>query len=121
MIRRNVLPPAASVFPTDDLEALTVRTKPVGLLAAEPNPFRADSRGRGSPTVAWMTYATSRVKIHVNAADGPIFAKSGPSRFFQKIGRAGACDGTRLYLQDVSDGLPLTPENTIALVTLRSA
>ena len=28
MQTRNVLPPAASVFPTDDLEALTVRTKP---------------------------------------------------------------------------------------------
>jgi SAM-dependent methyltransferase len=121
MQTQNVVLAAASVFPTDDLEALTVRTKPVGSLAAEPNPFRADSRGRGSPTVAWMTYATSRVEIHVNAADGPIFARSGPGRFSKKIGPRGACDGTRLYLQDVSDGLPLTPENTIAVVTLRSA
>jgi 2-polyprenyl-3-methyl-5-hydroxy-6-metoxy-1,4-benzoquinol methylase len=121
MQTRNVLPPAVSVFPTGDLEALTVRTKPLGLLAAEPNPFRADSRGVGSPTVSWMTCATSRVEIHVNAADGPIFARSGPGRFSQKIGPRGVCGGTRLYLQDVSGGLPLTPENTIAVVTLRSA
>jgi SAM-dependent methyltransferase len=121
MQTRNVLPPAVSVFPSDDLEALTVRTKPVGLLAAEPNPFRADSRGVGSPTVSWVTYGASRVEIHVNAPDGPIFARRGPGRFSQKIGPRGVCDGTRLYLQDVSGGLPLTPENTIAVVTLRSA
>src|SRR5438874_9210194 len=121
MQTRNVLPPAVSVFPTDDLEALTVRTKAVGLLAAEPNPFRADSRGVGSPTVSWMTYGASRVEIHVNAPDGPIFARRGPGRFSQKIGPRGVCDGTTLYLQDVSGGLPLTPENTIAVVTLRSA
>jgi 2-polyprenyl-3-methyl-5-hydroxy-6-metoxy-1,4-benzoquinol methylase len=121
MQTRNVLPQAVSVFPADGLQALTVRTKATGLLAAEPNPFRADSRGVGSPTVSWMTDATSRVEIHVNAPDGPIFARSGPGRFSQKIGPRGVRDGTRLYLQDVSGGLPLTPENTIAVITLRSA
>jgi len=120
MQTRNVLPPAVSVFPSDDLEALTVRTKPIGSLAAEPNPFRADSRGVGSPTVSWMTYGASRAEIHVNAPDGPIFARRGPGRFSQKIGPRGVRDGTKLYLQDVSGGLPLTPENTIAVITLRS-
>ena len=69
MQTRNVLPLAASLFPTDDLEALTVKPRPMGLIAAEPNPFRPDSRGMGIPTVSWMTCATSQVEIHVNAAE----------------------------------------------------
>ena len=120
MQTRNVLPPAASVFPTDDLEALTIKPRPMGLIAAEPNPFRADSQGTGRTTVSWMTYAASRVEVHLDAPDGLLFARSGPGIFSQTTG-PWARDGTRLYLQNVSGGLPLTPENTIGIVTLRSA
>ena len=90
----------------------------MGLIAAEPNPFRPDSQGQGRTTVSWMTYATNKVEIHLDAPDGPLFARSGPGIFTQKTGE-WVRDGTTLYLQDVSRGLPLTTENTIAVVTLR--
>jgi SAM-dependent methyltransferase len=119
MQTRNVLPPSGAVFRTHDLNALTISPRPLGLLAAEPNPFPPDSQGQGRTTVSWMTYATSRVEVHVDAPDGPLFARSGPGIFSQKTGQ-WVRDGTRFYLQNVSGGLPLTPENTITTVTVRS-
>jgi 2-polyprenyl-3-methyl-5-hydroxy-6-metoxy-1,4-benzoquinol methylase len=117
MQTRNVLPPSASIFRAHDLEALTIKPRPLGLIAAEPNPFRADSQGQGRTTVSWMTYATNGVEIRVDAPDGLLFAKSGPGIFSQETGQ-WVRDGTTLYLQNVSKGLPLTPDNTLAKVTL---
>lgn len=118
MQTRNVLPPMAPLFRVHDLNALTVNPRPIGLIAAEPNPFRADSQGQGQTTVSWMTYSTSKVEVHLDAPDGPLFARSGPGVFSQKTGQ-WVRDGSTLYLQNVSMGLPLTSENTIAAVTLR--
>jgi 2-polyprenyl-3-methyl-5-hydroxy-6-metoxy-1,4-benzoquinol methylase len=118
MQTRNVLPRAASVFPTDDLQTLIVRPRAIGSIAAEPNPFRADSRGLG-PTVSWMSYATSKVEIHIDTPGGPIFASSGPGSFSKKTGQ-WVRDATRFYLQNVSGDLPLTPENTLGVVIVRS-
>jgi len=118
MQTRNVLPLTAPSFRTRDLEALTISPRPLGLIAAEPNPFQADSQGHGGTTVSWMTYAANRVEVHVDAPDGPIFARSGPGIFSNKTG-LWVRDGTKFYLQNVSNGLPLAPENTIAVVTLK--
>jgi len=118
MQTRNLLPPTAAIFRPHDLAAITINPKPMGLIAAEPNPFRTDSQGQGRTSVSWMTYATNRVEIHLDAPDGPLFARSGPGIFSQETGE-WVRDGTRLYLQNVSRGLPLTTENTIAVVTLR--
>jgi 2-polyprenyl-3-methyl-5-hydroxy-6-metoxy-1,4-benzoquinol methylase len=120
MQTRNVLPPAASIFPTAELEARIVRPKPSGLITAEPNPFSADSQGAGQTTVSWITYSTSRVEVRVDAPDGLLFARSGPGRFFQPTGQ-WVRNGTTFYLQNVSDNLPLAAENTIATVELKSA
>jgi 2-polyprenyl-3-methyl-5-hydroxy-6-metoxy-1,4-benzoquinol methylase len=119
MQTRNVLPPTASTYSTEGLEAFTVRPRPMGLIAAEPNPFHAESQGTGFTTVSWMTHATNRVEVHLDAPDGRLFARSGPGIFSQKTGQ-WVHDGTKFYLQDVSDGLPLTDEHTIGTVTLRS-
>jgi 2-polyprenyl-3-methyl-5-hydroxy-6-metoxy-1,4-benzoquinol methylase len=118
MQTRNLLPPTAAIFRLHELAALTISPKPMGLITAEPNPFRADSQGQGSTSVSWMTYATNRVEIHVDAPDGLLFARSGPGIFSQETGE-WVHDGTAFYLQNVSRGLPLTPENTIAIVTLK--
>ena len=118
MQTRNVLPLTAPIFRTQDLNAFTVSPRPIGLIAAEPNPFSADSQGQGRTTVSWMTYATSKVEVHLDAPEGPLFARSGPGIFSQETGQ-WVRDGTTLYLQNVSRGLPLTDENTIAIVTLR--
>ena len=117
MQTRNVLPPTAPVFRTHDLNALTISPQPMGLIAAEPNPFHADSQGQGRTSVSWMTYATNRVEIHLDAPDGPLFARSGPGIFSQETGE-WVRDGTTFYLQNVSRGLPLMAENTLAKVTL---
>ena len=50
MQTRNVLPLTAPIFRTTDLDALTISPRPLGLIAAEPNPFRADSQGQGQTT-----------------------------------------------------------------------
>jgi hypothetical protein len=120
MQTQNVLPPAASVFPTVDLEARIVTPLPTGSITAEPNPFDADSQGLGQTTVSWMTYATSEVEVHVDAPDGPVFARSEAGSFSHQTGQ-WVRDGMTFYLQNVSGDLPLTSKNTIATVTLRSA
>jgi hypothetical protein len=111
MQTKNTLPRTASIFPTNDLEAFTIKSSPTGSIAADPNPFRAHSQGLGRTTVSWMTYATSEVEVHVDAPDGPVFVRSGPGSFSHKTAQ-WARDGTTFYLQNVSGGLPLTsPEH----------
>ena len=118
MQTRNVLPPAASIFPTTELEVRFVSPKPSGLITADPNPFSADLNGAGKTTVSWITYSTSRVEVRVGAPDGLLFARTGPGRFSQITGQ-WVRNGTTFYLQNVSDNLPLVAENTIATVTLK--
>jgi hypothetical protein len=115
----NILPPAVSVFPTNNLEALTVTPPPRGLITADPNPFRADSEGLGQTTLSCLTHGTSKVEVRVNAPDGPLLARLGPGRHSQPTGQ-WIRDGMTFYLQNVSKGLPLVADNTIATVTLKS-
>jgi 2-polyprenyl-3-methyl-5-hydroxy-6-metoxy-1,4-benzoquinol methylase len=119
MQAQNILPPAAAAFPTDNLEARIVEPRPTGLITAEPNPFRPDAEGLGQTTLSWLAHGTSKVEVHVDAPDGLLFARHGPGRYFQPTGQ-WVRDGTTFYLQNVSKGLPLTSENTIATVTVRS-
>jgi SAM-dependent methyltransferase len=119
MQAHNILPTAASVFPTNDLEALIVKPPPTGLITADPNPFRPDSQGIGQTTLTWLAHGASKVEVRVNAPDGLLFARMGPGRHSQPTGQ-WVHDGMTFYLQNVSKGLPLVAENTIATVTLRS-
>jgi SAM-dependent methyltransferase len=119
MQARNILPPAASIFPTDNLEARIVKRPPMGLITAEPNPFRPDSQGLGQTTLSWLAHGTSKVEVRVDAPDGLLFARLGPGRHSQPTGQ-WVRDGTTFYLQNVAKGLPLTAENTIAMVKLKS-
>jgi 2-polyprenyl-3-methyl-5-hydroxy-6-metoxy-1,4-benzoquinol methylase len=98
---------------------LTITLTPTGLISAEPNPFRADPQGVGETTVSWVAYGISKVEVRVNAPDGLLFAREGPGRHSRPTGR-WIRDGVTFYLQNVSNGLPLVAENTIATVTLRS-
>jgi ubiquinone/menaquinone biosynthesis C-methylase UbiE len=119
MQTHNVVPPAASVFPTGNLEAFTANPTPMGFITAEPNPFQPDSEGVGQTTLSWLAHGTSKVEVHVDAPDGMLFARHGPGRHSQPTGQ-WVRDGTTFYLQNVSKGLPLVAENTIATVTLRT-
>jgi SAM-dependent methyltransferase len=119
MQAHNILPLAASVFPTDNLEALAVKPPPTGLITADPNPFRPDSQGLGQTTLSWLAQGASKVEVRVNAPDGPLLTTEGPGRHSLPTGH-WVRDGTTFYLQNVSKGLPLVAENTIATVTLKS-
>ena len=118
-MQAHILPPTASVFPTDNLEARAVKASPSGFITAEPNPFRPDSGGLGQTTLSWLAHGTSKVEVHIDAPNGPLLARRGPGRHSEATGQ-WVRDGTTFYLQNVSKGLPLTAENTIARVTLRS-
>jgi len=104
---------------TLDAVTLHVTTAPKGSITANPNPFLANTNGPGQTMLAWTSYGTSAVEVRVNAPDGNKFAGSGPGSFSATTGR-WLRDGMRVYLQDVSGGLPLTAANTLATVTLHS-
>ena len=116
----NVLPQEAAVFPTGDLETRTLRTISTGLIDANPNPFPADARGLGSITVSWASNGTSEVEIHIDAPNGPHFHRSGPGSFIMRPAH-WVRNGLTFYLQNVSGGLALAPDNTLAVITVRSA
>jgi SAM-dependent methyltransferase len=119
MQTQNVLPSPGPTLTATELETRFVIPQPSGSITADPNPFRADSRGLGKTTLSWMTYGTSSVEVRVHAPDGLLFAKTGPGHFSQATG-PWVRDGTRFYLQNTSRGLEAVPENTIATVTVRS-
>jgi hypothetical protein len=105
--------------PTFTLDAVTlhVTTAPTASITADPNPFLADSEGVGQTTLAWTSYGTSAVEIHVNGPNGPKFAGGDPGTFSMSTGH-WVRDGMTFYLQNVSNGLPLTAANTLARVTM---
>jgi len=105
--------------PTFTLDTVTlhVTTAPTASITADPNPFLADSEGVGQTTLAWTSYGTSAVEIHVNGPNGPKFAGGDPGTFSMSTGH-WVRDGMTFYLQNVSNGLPLTAANTLARVTM---
>jgi 2-polyprenyl-3-methyl-5-hydroxy-6-metoxy-1,4-benzoquinol methylase len=99
---------------------LQPRNRPIASITADPNPLITDSSALGRVILSWKTYGTSRVEIHVNAPNGNMFTASGPGCFSEKTG-LWAQAGMTFYLQNVSNGLPLTADNTLAKVTLTGA
>jgi glucose/arabinose dehydrogenase len=108
--------PLTSTF-TLDAVTLHVTTAPTASITADPNPFVADSEGVGQTTLAWTSYGTTAVEIHVNTPNGNRFAGSGPGTFSALTGH-WVRDGMTFYLQNTSNGLPLTAANTLARVTM---
>jgi hypothetical protein len=92
-------------------------TTATGSITADPNPFVANAQGVGRTTLAWSSYGTTRVEIHINAPDGPMFTGGDPGSFSMATG-PWVVDGMTFYLQNVSNGLPLTSANTLATVTM---
>jgi Trypsin-like peptidase domain len=88
-------------------------------IAASPNPIPVAAGGLGTTTLLWYAPLANLVEIHVGSPTGPLFARAGSQ------GRATTGDwvtnGMTFYLQNVSDGLPLTSTNTLATVTVALA
>jgi hypothetical protein len=93
---------------------------PTGSISARPNPFTPDSQGRGQTTLTWTSTGITRVEVHASAPNGNRLAESGPGTFSITTGQ-WVRDGMTFYLQNVSNGLPLTAANTLAQVTMAAS
>jgi hypothetical protein len=108
--------PLTSAYTLDSV-TLHVTSAPAGSITADPNPLITDWRGLGATTLSWTSYGTSSVEIHINAPNGSKLTGSGPGSFSVSTGH-WAAPGMTFYLQNTSNGLPLTAANTIAKVTM---
>ena len=87
-------------------------------LTASPNPIPVTGGANlGVTTISWLAPGAAAVQVHVNSPDGGRLA-SGGERGSVQTG-LWVADGTTFYLQDVSDGKPLTADNTLASVVVR--
>jgi hypothetical protein len=94
-------------------------TRITGVITAHPNPIPLTTlSGFVSTTLQWICRGTDAVEVRVGAPDGTLLSRSG------QWGRAETgqwvSNGMTFYLQDVSRGKPLTHENTISAVTVRT-
>ena len=89
----------------------------VPFLSATPNPAPpANSAGLVQVTLAWGAPGASQVEIHLGAPDGILMTGGGSS--VNATTGAWVPNGLTFFLQDVSDGKPLTGANTLAKVTV---
>lgn len=84
---------------------------------ASPNPIVVSATtGLGSSTLFWNAPDAFLVEVHLNSPAGPLFARG------LSMGSATAPgwvhEGLVFYLQDISGGKPLNPQNTLATVTM---
>jgi len=75
-----------------------------------------DHTGLGVTELFWNVGDGVKIEIHVNSPSGQLFAVG------EKAGHAPTAkwvsNGMRFFLQDVTNGKPLTAQNTIAIVTM---
>jgi hypothetical protein len=91
----------------------TGTTDSLAYLSATPNPASAaTSAGLAQVTLTWSAPHASQIEIHVGAPDGLTFVGGGASG--SATTGVWVSNGTRFYLQDVSDGKALTSANTLA-------
>lgn len=78
-----------------------------------PNPIPVGiGQSDGTATLSWTAPTATKVEIHLGSPTGPLFAAGGNSG--SATTGAWVSDGTVFYLQDVTNGLPLTSQNTLA-------
>jgi hypothetical protein len=113
-----VQPAAAPVrSPQSSAPPPATSTKGASILAS-PNPIQVcDGSGLGITTLTYKFVAPVKlVDVRVGSPSGPQLAHS--SIEMSSTTGKWVNDGTIFYLQDVSDGKSLTPENTLATVTV---
>ena len=104
------------------LATVTIRAirPPTGSISAQPNPFTPNPQGLGQTTLTWTSSDTRTVEVHVNTPNGNLLTSSGAGTFSATTGQ-WVQNGMTFYLQNVSDGRPLTAANTLATVTLTAS
>ena len=87
-----------------------------GSITANPSPIQVcDGSGLGVTTLSWTSTGSS-VEVHLDEPSGMLLATGGSSGTVTTGKWVG--NATQFFLQDVSGGLPLSPENTLATVTV---
>jgi len=91
-----------------------------GTIVATPNPVQVcDDTGLGTTALAWTSSGSvTDIEVRVGSPTGALFATNGPNGRSTTGKWVG--DGMTFYLQNVTAGLPLTPPNTLATVTVRT-
>jgi hypothetical protein len=103
---------------TDVITPATARTTATGTLTANPNPIKVcDKSETGVTTLSWTSAGALGVQVRVGKPDGDLFAAPPSGQGTVPTGK-WVKDGMKFYLQDVSGGKPLTPENTITTLTV---
>lgn len=90
-------------------------------ITASPNRIQVwDGSGLGETAIAYTFLEGEDVEVRVGSPDGPLFTRSGASGTNgTKTTGKWVTDGMGFFLQDVSEGKPLTQEHTLATVTVR--
>ena len=95
------------------------KTSAAGSVKASSNPIKVcDGTGTGVATLTWSASGATIVEVRIGSPDGALFAHTGAEGGTKETGR-WLLDGTVIYLQDVSEGKPLTSANTIATETIK--
>ncbi len=92
---------------------------PSATLTASPNPIQVcDGTGQGITTLTWNVTGAgaSSVQLRAGAPNGTLVASGGTSG--NVTTGKWVTNGTVFYLQNVTGGLPLTSEHTLATVTV---
>ena len=87
---------------------------------ADPNPIQVcDGSGLGVTTLTYTAEGPTAVQVRVGSPNGSggLLAHSGP-KGVSKTGK-WVTNGMVFYLQDASEGRTLTPDNTLATVTVK--
>jgi hypothetical protein len=108
---------------SNNLATVLVKANPQpALVAASPNPILVTAGDTtGSTSLSWTAPAATTVEVHANSPDGPLVASGGSSN--SGVAVTSVSDGTIFYLQDTSNGNPLTLGYTLdtVMVHVRSA
>lgn len=114
----NFAPSSVTVEMDGDKQVDFTGSIPAATLTASPNPIQVcDGTGQGITTLTWNVTgagATS-VQVRAGAPNGTLVANGGTSG--NVTTGKWVTNGTVFYLQNVTGGLPLTSEYTLATVT----
>ena len=87
-------------------------------ITADPNPIQVcDGSGTGITKLTWTSVGPAMVEMHVNSPNGDLLARTGANGTATTA--KWVTNGMIFYLQDVSGGKSLTPENTLATFTAK--
>jgi hypothetical protein len=109
----NLIAGATISYSPEAVGTLTISEASIKSL---PNPVLVTGGGGAVTTISWNAPKAGIIEIHLGSPTGQLFVYGG-NRGTAKTG-PWVNDGMVFYLQDVTGGKPLTPENTLATVVV---